>query len=407
MALTRKTGWYSAEKKIVLTIASAILIASVSVFAILYLMMSNALQEDIRARARVVNAYAESHLNLEGFANINTLADMRRDTYQDTQSMLDNIRQIANVRYLYTAKSNGGGQPIYLVDGLPPDSSDFRSPGDLIEQDIVPMLNRCLSGESIEGEAIESEPIESDGVLNGKPIESDGMLNTEWGAIFLTCRPVHASGGARPVGAVVMEFNADVIHDSKLRAMIYSGALALVIVGCCTVITMLCLRRLATPFYKKLAYTDMLTGIGNRTAFELELKDLEKKLPRSLTIVAYDLNYMKQLNDTYGHAAGDAYLRRMAHLLTREEPVSRGLSFRIGGDEFVTLFEGEEKEALLWGLELFHMAGAQAEVNGQPVTFSYGVASYDPALDKGSLHNTLSRADALMYRFKKAARGES
>lgn len=386
MVLTRKTGWYSAEKKIVLTIASAILIASVSVFAILYLMMSNALQEDIRARARVVNAYAESHLNLEGFANINTLADMRRDTYQDTQSMLDNIRQIANVRYLYTAKSNGGGQPIYLVDGLPPDSSDFRSPGDLIEQDIVPMLNRCLSGD---------------------PIESDGVLNTEWGAIFLTCMPVHSSGGARPVGAVVMEFNADVIHNSKLRAMIYSGALALVIVGCCTVITMLCLRRLATPFYKKLAYTDMLTGIGNRTAFELELKDLEKKLPRSLTIVAYDLNYMKQLSDTYGHAAGDAYLRRMAHLLTREEPVSRGLSFRIGGDEFVTLFEGEEKEALLWGLELFHMAGAQAEVNGQPVTFSYGVASYDPALDKGSLHNTLSRADALMYRFKKAARGES
>lgn len=300
--------------------------------------------------------------------------------------MLDNIRQIANVRYLYTAKSNGGGQPIYLVDGLPPDSSDFRSPGDLIEQDIVPMLNRCLSGD---------------------PIESDGVLNTEWGAIFLTCMPVHARGEARPVGAVVMEFNADVIHDSKFRAMIYSGALALVIVGCCTVITMLCLRRLATPFYKKLAYTDMLTGIGNRTAFELELKDLEKKLPRSLTIVAYDLNYMKQLNDTYGHAAGDAYLRRMAHLLTREEPVSRGLSFRIGGDEFVTLFEGEEKEALLWGLELFHMAGAQAEVNGQPVTFSYGVASYDPALDKGSLHNTLSRADALMYRFKKAARGES
>lgn len=57
-------------------------------------MMSHALQEDIRARARVVNAYAESHLNLEGFVHINTLKDMRRDTYQDMQSMLDNIRQI-------------------------------------------------------------------------------------------------------------------------------------------------------------------------------------------------------------------------------------------------------------------------------------------------------------------------
>lgn len=386
MALLGKTDWYSAEKKIVLTIALAILIASVSVFTILYLMMSHALQEDIRARARVVNAYAESHLNLEGFVHINTLKDMRRDTYQDMQSMLDNIRQIANVRYLYTAKFNDRGQPMYLVDGLPPNSSDFRSPGDLIEQDIVPMLNRCLSGELI---------------------ESDGVLNTEWGAIFLTCMPAYTIGEAEPIGAVVMEFNADVIYKSKLRAMLYSGALALVIVGGCTFITMLCLRRLDTPFYKKLAYTDMLTGIGNRTAFELELKNLEKKLPRPFTIVAYDLNYMKRINDTYGHAAGDAYLRRMAHLLMREEPVSRGLSFRIGGDEFVTLFEGEEEETLLRELELFHMAGAQAEVNGEPVTFAYGVASYDPDLDKGSLHNTLSRADALMYRFKKAARGES
>lgn len=111
MALLGKTDWYSAEKKIILTIALAILIASVSVFAILYLMMSHALQEDIRARARVVNAYAESHLNLEGFVHINTPKDMRRDTYQDMQSMLDNIRQIANVRYLYTAKFNDRGQP--------------------------------------------------------------------------------------------------------------------------------------------------------------------------------------------------------------------------------------------------------------------------------------------------------
>lgn len=111
MALLGKTDWYSAEKKIILTIALAILIASVSVFAILYLMMSHALQEDIRARARVVNAYAESHLNLEGFVHINTLKDMRRDTYQDMQSMLDNIRQIANVRYLYTPSSMTGASP--------------------------------------------------------------------------------------------------------------------------------------------------------------------------------------------------------------------------------------------------------------------------------------------------------
>ena len=75
---------------------------------------------------------------------------------------------------------------------------------------------------------------------------------------------------------------------------------------------------------------------------------------------------MKRINDTYGHAAGDAYLRRMAHLLMREEPVRRGLSFRIGGDEFVTLFEGEEEETLLRELEVFHMAGHRPKSMGSP-----------------------------------------
>ena len=348
-------------------------------------MLEAALTRDTTC-ADAIHRLVSDEFTREDFDDPAIWSDMTSPRYLELQKTLNQLRTLNSTRYLYTAKFNDRGQPMYLVDGLPPNSSDFRSPGDLIEQDIVPMLNRCLSGELI---------------------ESDGVLNTEWGAIFLTCMPAYTIGEAEPIGAVVMEFNADVIYKSKLRAMLYSGALALVIVGGCTFITMLCLRRLATPFYKKLAYTDMLTGIGNRTAFELELKNLEKRLPHPFTIVAYDLNYMKRINDTYGHAAGDAYLRRMAHLLMREEPVRRGLSFRIGGDEFVTLFEGEEEETLLRELEVFHMAGAQAEVNGEPVTFAYGVASYDPALDKGSLHNTLSRADALMYRFKKAARGES
>ena len=375
-----KTDWYSAEKKIILTIALAILIASVSVFAILYLMMSHALQEDIRARARVVNAYAESHLNLEGFVHINTLKDMRRDTYQDMQSMLDNIRQIANVRYLYTAKFNDRGQPMYLVDGLPPNSSDFRSPGDLIEQDIVPMLNRCLSGELI---------------------ESDGVLNTEWGAIFLTCMPAYTIGEAEPIGAVVMEFNADVIYKSKLRAMLYSGALALVIVGGCTFITMLCLRRLATPFYKKLAYTDMLTGIGNRTAFELELKNLEKRLPHPFTIVAYDLNYMKRINDTYGHAEGDRAIQEIGHILSGAL-VANSVAIRMSGDEFMVLIRHGSEELLNKTCAAIEQRvqhyNETAPAGSFQLSFSTGVAKYEG----GSVEKFLAELDERMYAEKRA-----
>ena len=244
-------------------VALAILAASVSVFAILYWMMNGALLEDVRSRARVVNDTPKSIWRKAASNHINGPEDVRADM-AEMQATLDDIRRIANVRYLYTAKNNAEGQPIYLVDGLPMGSEDFRNPGDLIEPDIRPMLDSCLSG---------------------RFIESDQVLNTEWGAIFLTCTPVCTYGEAVPVGAVVMEFNADVVYASKIRAMLYSGALAAVIVTVCTLVTVACLRRLATPFYKKLAYTDVLTGIGNRAAFELELKALERNLSRRIGIV--------------------------------------------------------------------------------------------------------------------------
>ena len=122
---------FGPEKKILLVVALAILIASVSSFPILYWMMNAALQEDIRSRAQVVNAYSEDNINVYSFTHINGPEDGRRDTYAEVRAMLENIRQIANVRYLYTAKLDASGRPVYLVDGLPPDAFavvSFRIP---------------------------------------------------------------------------------------------------------------------------------------------------------------------------------------------------------------------------------------------------------------------------------------
>lgn len=383
MVMLERKERFGPEKKILLVVALAILIASLSTFTILYWMMNAALQEDIRSRAQVVNAYSNNHINVYSFTHINGPRDAARDTYAEVQAMLENIRQIANVRYLYTAKLDGSGRPIYLVDGLPPDSPDFRRPGTPIEEDIVPMLKECLSG---------------------KKIESGGVINTDWGAIYLTCTPVYSVEGEPPLGAVVMEFNADSIHANNMRSMLYSAVLSLCIVVACIVSTLFWLRRLAAPFYKKLAYTDMLTGLGNRTAFELKVKELEKEARQGIIIAIYDLNEMKKVNDTYGHAVGDAYLQRMGSLLQRESPVSRGWAYRIGGDEFVVIFLDEAEPRLRDELERFQTVCAASEVGGQAVTFAYGLAAYAPEIDGASLHNTLSRADARMYARKKAGR---
>lgn len=383
MGLFKKTDLSGPEKRIVLAVTLAILSVAAALYTIQYMVMNRAMLDDIRTRADVVNRYAVSRILNEAFTSINGPDDTSSGIYRLTQSMLNDIREIANVRYLYTARLNADGRAVYLVDGLPSSSPDFRHPGDRIEDDILPVLRTCL---------------------NGEPVTSPGVMDTEWGAIFLTCMPIRG-GEEKPLGAVVMEFNADAIRGSMLESMLYSGVLTLIVAGICLLAMLVSLRRLATPFYRKLAYTDMLTGIGNRTAFELRLHELEKKREKHVILALYDLNLLKRLNDSLGHAAGDAYLRRMAGLLKHAEPPRRGQSFRIGGDEFVTLFLNEDEETLRQELEMFRTGSTRVEAGGQPVAFACGLAAYDPALDRESLHNTLRRADALMYENKKASRG--
>jgi diguanylate cyclase (GGDEF)-like protein len=95
--------------------------------------------------------------------------------------------------------------------------------------------------------------------------------------------------------------------------------------------------------------TDNLTGLGNRARL---LRDLERALRRtdSVTILAfYDLDGFKNYNDSFGHPAGDALLRRLAGRLAAAMPVG-GTAYRMGGDEFCALVpagDTQEIEALL------------------------------------------------------------
>lgn len=81
---------------------------------------------------------------------------------------------------------------------------------------------------------------------------------------------------------------------------------------------------------------DSVTGLFNRHAFELEKKRLNDKMIVPFTIIVGDLNSLKYVNDTFGHDAGDDYIRLIARVLLDSIP-STGKGYRIGGDEFVIL----------------------------------------------------------------------
>lgn len=152
-----------------------------------------------------------------------------------------------------------------------------------------------------------------------------------------------------------------------------------------------------------LATSDDLTGLANRRGFDaiaVHTLAMCRRVDRPATLLLFDLDDFKSVNDTLGHAAGDRVLRHFAdHLVAtfRDSDVVA----RLGGDEFSVLLSGAARPdvdrpvALL--REVLNEDGA-----GPAVTFSVGVAMYDPDQHE-TIGDLLSEADKQMYVDKRGA----
>lgn len=153
-----------------------------------------------------------------------------------------------------------------------------------------------------------------------------------------------------------------------------------------------------------LAYHDALTGAGNKAAYEKAATRLESDIlagSAHFAIVMADLNYLKRINDTYGHDKGNDYLRSMCTIM-REVFVDSPL-FRLGGDEFAAIIEGQELARCSQLVdELRRRAEATREDNSLPpweqISVACGYATYEAGDDVAAV---LARADHAMYEDKR------
>lgn len=356
---------------------------ALSVYAIVYTMSYNAVLEDIESRSRIVNEYALNVIDTDSFTNINGIDDETKQEYLTMQTELNRIREIANVQYLYTAKENERGELIYVIDGLCPGGPDFRHAGSLIEEELWKDLRLCLQGE----------------IVSGKDI-----YHTQWGNVYVTYWPVRNAQGA-VVGAIGMEFNMDVTYQAYREIRIWSIILSAALILLFSLIARIPLKRVSEPFYKKLAYTDILTGLQNRMAFEEHLKECKKYLSEgiSVSLVVFDLNNLKAINDSMGHKQGDDYIRNSAMHIDRSLK-EMGMTYRIGGDELATVVVDCPQENIQNALlELYKEE--KMVLKNLPFDCAYGLASFDPAADRG-LHDVFNRADDRMYMEKKRQKEE-
>jgi diguanylate cyclase (GGDEF)-like protein len=154
---------------------------------------------------------------------------------------------------------------------------------------------------------------------------------------------------------------------------------------------------------------DYLTGLPNRRTFERQTSPyllLAKRQNRPVAIAMLDLDNFKQINDTYGHPAGDTVLRRLGDLL-RHAFRGEDVVARWGGEEFVVALFGSTREAGVRRLtELLHLLSREpiSAPDGRrfSVTFSAGVAEFSQ--DGSDLDSLCRAADQALYLAKHAGR---
>lgn len=98
--------------------------------------------------------------------------------------------------------------------------------------------------------------------------------------------------------------------------------------------------------YRRLAYKDAMTGIGNRAAFDRDAGILHaKRDTNTFAVAVFDVNNLKYTNDTYGHAAGDRLIKDTADSV-KDAFSAIGRCYRIGGDEFAVIMEHIPDESI-------------------------------------------------------------
>jgi diguanylate cyclase (GGDEF)-like protein len=165
-------------------------------------------------------------------------------------------------------------------------------------------------------------------------------------------------------------------------------------------------QALALQKATELASRDALTGVKSKRVFveaEAEWDErIEAEPDIAFAIAMFDLNGLKYTNDTFGHAAGDDYIRRACKLIC--ETFYHSPVYRVGGDEFSAILTGTDY-AQRNALKARFRAANTGNVRDGDVVVACGMSDYIPGQDK-RFQDVFERADAEMYENKKRLKFE-
>jgi diguanylate cyclase (GGDEF)-like protein len=157
--------------------------------------------------------------------------------------------------------------------------------------------------------------------------------------------------------------------------------------------------------HRSKAVLDQLTGLLNRTALDARRSELEQQSAitgEPVAVILADFDDFKAVNDSEGHAAGDAVLKDVAYQV-RKRLRAFDLAYRLGGDEFLVLVPGAELEsAVILAEELREAVSAQTVGNEARVTMSFGVGASQRG-ERFDYTAVFHRADEALYEAKRSS----
>jgi diguanylate cyclase (GGDEF)-like protein len=223
-------------------------------------------------------------------------------------------------------------------------------------------------------------------------------LLRRWPAIFVPM--LHGAIFLFPMAMASVAFDVDGRIGSGWVAM-FGIEVVLYVVGAAFIVLVLAKDR-AVRAYKAAAATDALTGLLNRRGFfeaAAAMMSAHQPSKTPVSVLAFDIDYFKKINDTFGHSAGDAMLQLFANVV-RKTMRGGDIIGRLGGEEFVALLSGTMAETAVAAERIRNaFAAATTGPNGQGLqaTVSVGVACGSP---HAPIDMLIARADAALYRAK-------
>lgn len=322
--------------------------------------------------------YNEEHMNIG-------------TSYTANKIKLNDIRTITQLKSIYTLKRTESGKIIYLLSSFDSFKS-YYGIGTEVDDEIYDMASAAL---------------------DGNVILPDKIISTQDSEIMVAIYPVY-DFNKKVIGAMGIEFDASTISRYKDNAIFFCIPLLLIVLLILVKVFISIFNRAMEKFIVKIVYTDNLTDLSNRLAYEKKLESLNNLLENNpnknlnISIVIYDLNNLKHVNDTLGHLAGDKYISNAAQLI-QSCFCKIGINYRIGGDEFATIIQGKTLQEVEDAIATLRQKQDAYNYVSQGAPFVMSIAIGHDYYIKGqdmTLISVIKRADTKMYAEKKAQKRE-